>query len=151
LVQDVTARIQERSAKTRKAYLADCEANIRPGPRRKRLTEGNVAHASAACPVLEKTELLGAKWANIGIVTAYNDMLSAHQPFETPQIFAPAGPMPSGITNPEKARVRQLFAEGKVGRKELLAAESASYHAPGTCTFYKTLRLLVTSLMRKRL
>jgi len=223
IIQDVTARIQERSAKTRKAYLADCEANIRPGPRRKRLTEGNVAHASAACPVLEKTELLGAKWANIGIVTAYNDMLSAHQPFETfppiikhaarragataqvaggvpamcdgvtqgqdgmelslfsrdiiaystavalshdmfdavihlgvcdkivpglmiaalrygylPQIFAPAGPMPSGITNPEKARVRQLFAEGKVGRKELLAAESASYHAPGTCTFYGT-------------
>ena len=223
VIQDVTARIQKRSAKTRKAYRADCEANMRPGPRRKRLSEGNVAHASAACPVLEKTELLGAKWANIGIVTAYNDMLSAHQPFETfppiikhaarragataqvaggvpamcdgvtqgqdgmelslfsrdiiaystavalshdmfdavihlgvcdkivpglmiaalrygylPQIFAPAGPMPSGITNPEKARVRQLFAEGKVGREELLAAESASYHAPGTCTFYGT-------------
>jgi phosphogluconate dehydratase len=223
IIQDVTARIIERSKKTRAAYLADCKANMRPGPRRKRLTEGNIAHASAACPVLEKTELLGAKWANIGIVTAYNDMLSAHQPFENfpsiikhaarragataqvaggvpamcdgvtqgqdgmelslfsrdviaystavalshdmfdavihlgvcdkivpglmiaalrygylPQIFAPAGPMPSGIPNPEKAKVRQLFAEGKVGREELLKAESASYHAPGTCTFYGT-------------
>lgn len=222
-IKKVTDRIIERSKKTRAAYLADCDENIRPGPRRKRLSEGNVAHASAACPVLEKTEILGAKWANIGIVTAYNDMLSAHQPFEKfppiikhaarragataqvaggvpamcdgvtqgqdgmelslfsrdviaystaialshdmfdgvmhlgvcdkivpglliaalrygylPHIFSPAGPMPSGITNPEKAKVRQLFAEGKVGREELLAAESASYHAPGTCTFYGT-------------
>lgn len=223
LIQAVTDRIIKRSKETRQAYLADCKANMRPGPRRRRLTEGNVAHASAACPLLEKTEILGAKWANIGIVTAYNDMLSAHQPFERfpsiikhaarragataqvaggvpamcdgvtqgqdgmelslfsrdiiaystaialshdmfdgvihlgvcdkivpglmiaalrygylPQIFAPAGPMPSGISNPEKARIRQLFAEGKVGREELLAAESASYHAPGTCTFYGT-------------
>jgi len=222
-IKKVTDRIIERSKTTRAAYLADCEENMRPGPRRKRLSEGNVAHASAACPVLEKTEILGAKWANIGIVTAYNDMLSAHQPFEKfpsiikhaarragataqvaggvpamcdgvtqgqdgmelslfsrdviaystaialshdmfdgvmhlgvcdkivpglliaalrygylPHIFAPAGPMPSGITNPEKAKVRQLFAESKVGREELLAAESASYHAPGTCTFYGT-------------
>ena len=80
-IQKVTERIQKRSAKSRKAYLAAIENNIRPGPRRKRLSEGNVAHATAACPVLEKTELLGAKWPNIGIVTAYNDMLSAHQPF----------------------------------------------------------------------
>ncbi len=222
-IQMVTERIQKRSAKSRKGYLAAVDANIRPGPRRKRLSEGNVAHATAACPVLEKTELLGAKWANIGIVTAYNDMLSAHQPFANypdlikhaarrngataqvaggvpamcdgvtqgqdgmelslfsrdiiaystavalshdmfdaaihlgvcdkivpglmiaalrygyiPQIFAPAGPMPSGIPNPEKAKVRQLFAEGKVGRDELLKAEAASYHAPGTCTFYGT-------------
>lgn len=222
-IAEVTERIQKRSARTRKAYLAAVDANIRPGPRRKRLSEGNVAHATAACPVLEKTELLGAKWANIGIVTAYNDMLSAHQPFAgypdlikhaarrngataqvaggvpamcdgvtqgqdgmelslfsrdiiaysaaialshdmfdaaihlgvcdkivpglmigalrygyIPQIFAPAGPMPSGIPNPEKAKVRQLFAEGKVGRDELLKAEAASYHAPGTCTFYGT-------------
>ena len=222
-IQKVTERIQKRSAKTRKAYLSAVEANIRPGPRRKRLSEGNVAHATAACPVLEKTELLGAKWANVGIVTAYNDMLSAHQPFAgypdlikhaarrngataqvaggvpamcdgvtqgqdgmelslfsrdiiaysaaialshdmfdaaihlgvcdkivpglmiaalrhgyIPQIFAPAGPMPSGIPNPEKAKVRQLFAEGKIGRDELLKAEAASYHAPGTCTFYGT-------------
>lgn len=222
-IEKVTARIQKRSAESRKAYLAAVKANIRPGPRRKRLSEGNVAHATAACPVLEKTELLGAKWANVGIVTAYNDMLSAHQPFATypdlikhaarrngataqvaggvpamcdgvtqgqdgmelslfsrdiiaystaialshdmfdsvihlgvcdkivpglmigalrygyiPQIFAPAGPMPSGIPNPEKAKVRQLFAEGKVGRDELLKVEAASYHAPGTCTFYGT-------------
>jgi len=222
-IQKVTERIIKRSAKSRAAYLKAVEANIRPEPRRKRLSEGNVAHATAACPVLEKTELLGAKWANIGIVTAYNDMLSAHQPFENypdlikhaarrngataqvaggvpamcdgvtqgqdgmelslfsrdviaysaaialshdmfdaaihlgvcdkivpglmigalrygyiPQIFAPAGPMPSGIPNPEKARVRQLFAEGKVGRDELLKVEAASYHAPGTCTFYGT-------------
>ena len=222
-IEMVTERIKKRSAKSRKAYLAAVEANIRPGPRRKRLSEGNVAHASAACPLVEKTEILGAKWANIGIVTAYNDMLSAHQPFATypdlikhaarrngataqvaggvpamcdgvtqgqdgmelslfsrdviaysaaialshdmfdaaihlgvcdkivpglmigalrygyiPQIFAPAGPMPSGIPNPEKAKVRQLFAEGKVGRDELLKVEAASYHAPGTCTFYGT-------------
>ncbi len=222
-LQAVTDRIIERSAATRSAYLEDCRANMRPGPRRRRLSEGNIAHATAACPVLEKTELLGARWPNIGIVTAYNDMLSAHQPFERfpeivkhaarrngataqvaggvpamcdgvtqgqdgmelslfsrdviarstaialshdcfdaaihlgvcdkivpglliaalrygylPHIFAPAGPMPSGITNPEKARVRQQFAAGEVGRDVLLAAEAASYHAPGTCTFYGT-------------
>jgi phosphogluconate dehydratase len=219
----VTDRIRERSKYSRKSYLDAIQKNIRPGPRRKRLSEGNVAHAAAACPILEKTEILGAKWANIGIITAYNDMLSAHQPFSRfpdlikhaarrngataqvaggvpamcdgvtqgqdgmelslfsrdiiaystaialshdmfdaaihlgvcdkivpglligalkyghiPQIFAPAGPMPSGIPNPEKIKVRQLFAEGKVGRDELLAVESASYHAPGTCTFYGT-------------
>ena len=219
----VTQRIQERTVRSRKSYLDAIKKNTRPGPRRSRLSEGNVAHASAACPILEKTELLGAKWANIGIITAYNDMLSAHQPFagfpdlikhtarrngataqvaggvpamcdgvtqgqdgmelslfsrdiiaystaialshdmfdaaihlgvcdkivpglligalrygHIPQIFAPAGPMPSGIPNPEKIKIRQLFAEGKVGREELLAVESASYHAPGTCTFYGT-------------
>jgi len=166
----VTKRIQDRSVRSRKSYLDAIKKNTRPGPRRSRLSEGNVAHASAACPILEKTELLGAKWANIGIITAYNDMLSAHQPFagfpdlikhtarrngatdkivpglligalrygHIPQIFAPAGPMPSGIPNPEKIKIRQLFAEGKVGREELLAVESASYHAPGTCTFYGT-------------
>lgn len=222
-LQAVTDRIIERSAKTRTAYMAACQANMRPGPRRRRLSEGNLAHASAACPVLEKTEILGARWPNIGIVTAYNDMLSAHQPFDRfpeiikhaarrngataqvaggvpamcdgvtqgqdgmelslfsrdviaagtaialshdcfdavihlgvcdkivpglliaalrygylPHIFAPAGPMPSGIPNPEKARVRQLFAAGEIGREELLKAEAASYHAPGTCTFYGT-------------
>lgn len=223
VIADVTAQIIERSKKSRAGYLAACSSLMREGPRRKRLTEGNLAHASAACPILEKTEILGAKWANIGIVTAYNDMLSAHQPFERfpeivkhaarrngataqvaggvpamcdgvtqgqdgmelslfsrdviaqatavalshdtfdaaihlgvcdkivpglliaalrygflPQIFAPAGPMPSGITNPEKAKVRQQFAAGEVGRDVLLAAEAASYHAPGTCTFYGT-------------
>ncbi|GHA91240.1 phosphogluconate dehydratase [Algimonas arctica] len=222
-LQAVTDRIIERSAKTRAAYMAACQANMRPGPRRRRLSEGNLAHAAAACPVLEKTEILGASWPNIGIVTAYNDMLSAHQPFDRfpeiikhaarrngataqvaggvpamcdgvtqgqdgmelslfsrdiiargtaialshdcfdavihlgvcdkivpglliaalrygylPHIFAPAGPMPSGIPNPEKARIRQLFAAGEIGREELLKAEAASYHAPGTCTFYGT-------------
>jgi len=219
----VTDRIVKRSKANRTAYLSHCKDNMREGPRRRRLSEGNIAHASAACPILEKTEILGAKWPNIGIVTAYNDMLSAHQPFENfpsiikhaarrngataqvaggvpamcdgvtqgqdgmelslfsrdviaysaaialshdmfdaaihlgvcdkivpglmigalrygyiPQIFAPAGPMPSGIPNPEKARVRQAFAAGEVGRDELLKAEAASYHAAGTCTFYGT-------------
>lgn len=222
-ISKVTQRIIDRSSKSRTEYLKDINANMRPGPRRKRLSEGNLAHASAACPLHEKTEILGSGWPNIGIITAYNDMLSAHQPFEKypslikhtarrngataqvaggvpamcdgvtqgrdgmelslfsrdviamstavalshdmfdcavhlgvcdkivpglligalrygyiPCIFAPAGPMPSGLPNKEKAKVRQLFAEGKVGRKELLAAESASYHAPGTCTFYGT-------------
>jgi phosphogluconate dehydratase len=222
-IDAVTDRIIKRSEKTRATYLKAMRENIRPGPRRKRLTEGNIAHASAACPLHEKVELLGAGWPNIGIVTAYNDMLSAHQPFARypdvikhaarrngataqvaggvpamcdgvtqgqdgmqlsllsrdtiamgaavalshdmfdaaihlgvcdkivpgltiaalrfgylPQIFAPAGPMPSGIPNPEKSRVRQLFAEGKVDRAALLDVESKSYHAPGTCTFYGT-------------
>lgn len=219
----ITDRIIKRSQKSRQAYLGHCKGNMRDGPRRTRLSEGNIAHASAACPVLEKTQILGAKWANIGIVTAYNDMLSAHQPFADfpsiikhaarrngataqvaggvpamcdgvtqgqdgmelslfsrdviaygtaialshdmfdsvihlgvcdkivpglligalrygylPQIFAPAGPMPSGIPNLEKSRIRQAFAAGEVGREELLKAEAASYHAPGTCTFYGT-------------
>lgn len=219
----ITDRIKERSAKTREAYLQACEDNMRPGPRRRRLSEGNLAHAAAACPVLEKTEMLGASWPNLGIVTAYNDMLSAHQPFERfpeiikhaarrngstaqvaggvpamcdgvtqgqdgmelslfsrdviaqgtaialshdafdaalhlgvcdkivpglmiaalrygylPHVFVPAGPMPSGIPNPEKAKIRQQYAAGEVGRDKLLAAEAASYHSPGTCTFYGT-------------
>jgi len=209
IIYEVTDRIIARSNITRTAYLAAMRENIRPGPRRKRLSEGNIAHASAACPLHEKTEILGAGWPNVGIVTAYNDMLSAHQPFNRlaqvaggvpamcdgvtqgqdgmelsllsrdtiamgtaiglshdmfdavihlgvcdkivpgltiaalrfgylPQIFAPAGPMPSGISNPEKSRIRQLYAEGKVDRKVLLDAESKSYHAPGTCTFYGT-------------
>ncbi|MGB3457213.1 MAG: phosphogluconate dehydratase [Litorimonas sp.] len=219
----VTERIRARSEATRSAYMRACLENMRPGPRRRRLSEGNLAHAAAACPVLEKTEMLGASWPNLGIVTAYNDMLSAHQPFERfpeiikhaarrngataqvaggvpamcdgvtqgqdgmelslfsrdviaqgaavalshdcfdaalhlgvcdkivpglmiaalrygylPHIFVPAGPMPSGIPNPEKARVRQQFAAGEIGRDKLLAAEAASYHSPGTCTFYGT-------------
>ena len=222
-IQSITERIIKRSKKTRSKYLAAMKDNMRSGPRRKRLNEGNLAHAAAACPLHEKTELLGAGWPNIGIITAYNDMLSAHQPFARfpdiikhaarrngataqvaggvpamcdgvtqgqsgmelsllsrdtiamgaavglshdmfdaavhlgvcdkivpglaiaalrfgylPQIFAPAGPMPSGLSNPEKSKVRQLYAEGKVDRAALLEAESKSYHAPGTCTFYGT-------------
>ena len=222
-VQAVTERVIERSRPTRTRYLAAVDAHIRPGPRRVKLTEGNLAHTSASCPVHDKQHILGNSWPNIGIVTAYNDMLSAHQPFETfpdtikqacrevgataqvaggvpamcdgvtqgqagmelsllsrdtiamataiayshetfdamvilgvcdkivpgqlicalrwgfiPAIFAPAGPMPSGIPNPKKAEVRQKFALGQATRKELLVAEAASYHSPGTCTFYGT-------------
>ena len=222
-VAEVLDRIKERSRDSRAAYLELIRGRKPDGFARKKLTEGNQAHASAGCAVMDKAQLLGAEWPNIGIITAYNDMLSAHQPFETypelirqaarevnataqvsggvpamcdgvtqgqdgmelslfsrdvialasavslshdaydaaihlgvcdkiipglviaalrfgwlPHVFAPAGPMPSGLPNPEKARVRQLFAEGKVGREELLKAESESYHSPGTCTFYGT-------------
>ena len=95
-IQDVTARIIKRSKKSRAGYMAACKAQMREGPRRKRLSEGNVAHASAGCAVLEKTELLGATWPNIGIVTAYNDMLSAHSPFERfPELIRHAAPSSS--------------------------------------------------------
>lgn len=222
-IDAVTKRIEARSAQSRAAYLemiAACKPN---GFARERLSEGNLAHASAGCAVIDKMELLGVSWPNIGIITAYNDMLSAHEPFENypeiirqaarevsavaqvaggvpamcdgvtqgqtgmelslfsrdviamasavglshnvfdavlhlgvcdkivpglviaalrfgwiPSIFVPAGPMPSGLPNPEKARIRQLYATGKATREELLKAESESYHAPGTCTFYGT-------------
>ncbi len=222
-VADVLARIEARSRDSRAAYL-DMIGRRRPVDlARKRLSEGNLAHASAGCAVMDKVQLLASAWPNIGIITAYNDMLSAHQPFERfpelirsaarevgataqvaggvpamcdgvtqgqdgmelslfsrdvialasavslshdaydaaihlgvcdkiipglviaalrfgwlPHVFAPAGPMPSGLPNPEKARIRQLFAEGKVGREDLLKAEAESYHSPGTCTFYGT-------------
>ncbi len=222
-VEAVTDRIRERSRDSRAAYLDMIRARKPKDLARKRLSEGNLAHASAGCAALEKSMLLGGGWPNIGIITAYNDMLSAHSPFETypelirsaarevgataqvaggvpamcdgvtqgqegmelslfsrdviamsaavglshdafdavlylgvcdkivpglviaalrfgwlPAVFVPAGPMPSGLPNPEKARVRQLFAEGKVGRDALLKAEAESYHSPGTCTFYGT-------------
>ncbi|MGB2389071.1 MAG: dihydroxy-acid dehydratase, partial [Henriciella sp.] len=222
-IADITARIAARSRESRAEYL-DMIASRRPDSfARLTKSEGNLAHASAGCAVMDKVELLGAGWPNIGIITSYNDMLSAHQPFETypeiirgaarqagataqvaggvpamcdgvtqgedgmelslfsrdviamasaiglshdvydaalhlgvcdkivpglviaalrfgwiPSVFVPAGPMPSGLPNPEKARVRQLFATGQVGRDELLKAESESYHSPGTCTFYGT-------------
>ena len=222
-IQAVLERIEKRSTDSRRAYLELVRSRKPEGLARKRLSEGNQAHASAGCAVLDKTALLGAEWVNIGIVTSYNDMLSAHAPFESypeiirqaareagataqvaggvpamcdgvtqgqegmelslfsrdvialasavslshdtfdaglhlgvcdkiipglvmaalrfgwlPHVFVPAGPMPSGLPNPEKARVRQEFAEGKVGRDVLLKAESESYHSPGTCTFYGT-------------
>ncbi len=222
-LQAVTERIIERSKASRASYLEMVAARRPDDFARQRLTEGNVAHASAGCAIIDKTQLLGAKWANIGIITSYNDMLSAHAPFEDypqiirdaarnvgavaqvaggvpamcdgvtqgqegmelslfsrdviamasaiglshdvfdaalhlgvcdkiipglviaalrfgwlPSVFIPAGPMPSGMPNPEKVKIRQLFAEGKVDRSELLRAESESYHAPGTCTFYGT-------------
>ena len=219
----VTERIRARSEKRRRRYLDLIDAYDASVPARTRVSEPNQAHNSAACPVHDKQMLLGGKWPNIGIVTAYNDVLSAHQPYEAypalirdaarkvgavaqvaggvpamcdgvtqgfagmemslfsrdvialstavalshatfdaalllgicdkivpglligalrfpylPVIFVPGGPMPSGLPNKEKAARRQLFAEGKIGRAELLDAEAQSYHAPGTCTFYGT-------------
>lgn len=222
-VARVTDRIRERSHKTRQAYLKQMHAAASEGPHRSQVSCGNLAHAAAACGLEDKKRLAKGEGPNIGIVTAYNDMLSAHQPLgvypdvikETlseigataqiaggvpamcdgvtqgqpgmdlslfsrdviamatavslshnvfdgalmlgvcdkivpglfigaarfghlPILFLPAGPMSSGMTNSEKARIRQLYAEGKVGRDELLRAESESYHSPGTCTFYGT-------------
>ncbi|PNG24944.1 phosphogluconate dehydratase [Methylocella silvestris] len=222
-VARVTARIIERSRPTREAYLSRMEAMARKGPRRGALGCANLAHGFAACGVHDKAELRADIVPNLGIVTAYNDMLSAHQPYEgfpaiikqaareaggvaqvaggvpamcdgvtqgragmemslfsrdvialsasialshdmfdaavflgicdkivpglviaaqayghLPAVFIPAGPMPSGISNDQKSKVRQLYAEGKVDRAELLEAEAASYHSAGTCTFYGT-------------
>jgi phosphogluconate dehydratase len=219
----ITERIAKRSAAPRRRYLDRIERARAAGPRRAAVSCGNLAHAFAACGTADKADLAAGAKANIAIVSAYNDMLSAHQPLEAypaiikaavreagavaqfaggvpamcdgvtqgqtgmelslasrdvvamataialshavfdgvlclgvcdkivpglvigalafghlPVIFVPAGPMPSGLSNTEKSRIRQLHAEGKVGRAELLAAESASYHAPGTCTFYGT-------------
>ncbi len=222
VVADVTARIRARSRDLRADYLARIDAARSAGRSRTHLSCGNLAHAFAAAPLGDKLSIRGDA-PNIGIVTAYNDMLSAHQPFEAfpaiikdaarraggtaqvaggvsamcdgvtqgrpgmelslfsrdvialstgialshdvfdaalmlgvcdkivpgmmigalafghlPVIFAPAGPMPSGIPNKEKARVREQFALGLIGRAELLEAEAASYHTAGTCTFYGT-------------
>ncbi|MCC0483469.1 phosphogluconate dehydratase [Pseudomonas aeruginosa] len=222
-VLEVTRRIQARSAATRQRYLEMVRAAASKGPHRGALPCGNLAHGVAACGESDKQTLRLMNQANVAIVSAYNDMLSAHQPFERfpglikqalheigsvgqfaggvpamcdgvtqgepgmelslasrdviamstaialshnmfdaalclgvcdkivpglligslrfghlPTVFVPAGPMPTGISNKEKAAVRQLFAEGKATREELLASEMASYHAPGTCTFYGT-------------
>ncbi|MFA7264537.1 MAG: phosphogluconate dehydratase [Caulobacter sp.] len=223
VVLEVTARIIERSRSTRAAYLARIDAARGADPGRAKLSCANWAHAFAASEPGDRLKALDPNAPNIAIVSAYNDMLSAHQPLERypalikaaaravgataqfaggvpamcdgvtqgrpgmelslfsrdviamataialshdafdgglflgvcdkivpglaigalsfghlPAIFVPAGPMPSGLPNAEKARVRALFAEGKVGRDVLLAAEQASYHGPGTCTFYGT-------------
>ncbi|MDM9618956.1 phosphogluconate dehydratase [Rhizobium sp. AC44/96] len=219
----ITARIVERSKPTRGVYLERLRNAASKGVSRSILGCANLAHGFAVCSPAEKEALAGDRVANLGIITSYNDMLSAHQPFETypaiirqaaaeaggiaqvagavpamcdgvtqgqpgmelslfsrdliamaagvglshnmfdaalylgvcdkivpglviaalsfghlPAIFVPAGPMTSGLPNDEKSRVRQLYAEGKVGRAELLEAESKSYHGPGTCTFYGT-------------
>ena len=197
VIQAVTARISARSTDSRAAYLDMITSRRLAGFARGKLSAGNLAHASAGCGVIEKTELLGARWANIGIVTSYNDMLSAHAPFESypeilrdearknnataqvaggvpamcdgvtqgqegmelslfsrdviamasavslshdtfdgalhlgvcdkiipglviaalrfgwlPHVMVPAGPMTSGLPNPEKQRIRQEFAQG---------------------------------------
>ena len=219
----ITDTIRARSRATRNAYLDLVEsARTRP-PNRAHLSCGNLAHVAAACGSGDKAALIAGQAPNIGIVTAYNDMLSAHQPYASypdivkdavrrlgataqvaggvpamcdgvtqgrvgmelslfsrdviaqatgialshdafdavlclgicdkivpglligalafghlPVVFVPAGPMPSGLSNKAKVEVRERYAAGDATREELLAAESASYHAPGTCTFYGT-------------
>ncbi|RDE09986.1 phosphogluconate dehydratase [Pelagibacterium lacus] len=222
-IKDVTDRIAARSERSRRDYLDRLDKARARGVHRAALSCGNLAHGFAACGPADKASLAGETALNLGIITAYNDMLSAHQPYETypnliraaaheaggvaqvaggvpamcdgvtqgqmgmdlslfsrdviamaaavglshnmfdaavflgicdkivpglviaalsfghlPAVFIPAGPMTTGLPNDEKARVRQLFMEGKVGRAELLEAESKSYHGPGTCTFYGT-------------
>ncbi|QPH54314.1 phosphogluconate dehydratase [Pontivivens ytuae] len=222
-LQAVTDRIIERSKPLREPYLDRIRRAADDGPHRKALSCGNMAHVTAGCGTADKEAISFTDAGNIGIITAYNDMLSAHKPYETfpemiraearaaggaaqvaggvpamcdgvtqgqpgmelslfsrdvialaagvglshnaydaamylgicdkivpglviaaatfghiPAVFVPAGPMPSGLPNDEKARVRQQFAKGEIGRDELLKAEMASYHSPGTCTFYGT-------------
>ncbi len=222
-VGEVTERIRRRSRDRRSAYRERIAAAHNRAPHRGKLSCGNLAHGFAACGVDDKAHLAGDAVPNLAIVTAYNDMLSAHQPYERfpdlireaahaaggvaqvaggvpamcdgvtqgqpgmelslfsrdvialaagvalshdmfdaavflgicdkivpgllmgalafghlPAVFIPAGPMTSGLPNDEKAKIRQLYVEGKVGRAELLEAESKSYHGPGTCTFYGT-------------
>ena len=219
----ITNDIEARSRRLRDGYLAMIDDMGANPVDRTQLSCGNLAHGFAACSDDEKSVIKLMNAANIGIVTAYNDMLSAHQPYadypeqiksavratggtaqvaggvpamcdgvtqgqdgmelslfsrdviaqgtaialshqmfdgalllgicdkivpglligalqfgHIPVMLIPAGPMPSGLPNKEKVRIRQLFAEGKVGREQLLEAESASYHSPGTCTFYGT-------------
>jgi phosphogluconate dehydratase len=221
-IASVTARIEARSRACRATYLDRMRRLGEEGPRRAHLSCGNQAHAYAAMGE-DKDALVSTRAPNLGIVTAYNDMLSAHQPFKDypdrikeaarrvgataqvaggvpamcdgvtqgqtgmelslfsrdvialatgvalshntfdaalylgvcdkivpglviaaatfgyiPGIFVPAGPMTSGLPNDEKSKVRQQFAAGEVGRDKLMEAEMASYHGPGTCTFYGT-------------
>ncbi|HQT63119.1 MAG: phosphogluconate dehydratase [Acidocella sp. 20-57-95] len=222
-IQAVTDRIIARSKVARTAYLERIAAAALPTPHRQALGCANQAHGFAACAPGDKAVLRAGSGASLGIVTAYNDMLSAHQPYERfpdliraaareaggvalvaggvpamcdgitqgeagmelslfsrdvialstavalshqtfdaavflgicdkivpglvigalafghlPAVFIPAGPMTSGLPNNEKSKIRQLYAEGKVSRADLLEAEANSYHGPGTCTFYGT-------------
>ena len=222
-VANVTQRIRERSAVSRAAYLARVEAAIDRPRGVDRLGCANVAHAFAAMPGHDKLRIVAERAPNLAVVTAYNDMLSAHQPYESfpalirdeankhgasvqvaggvpamcdgvtqglagmelslfsrdtiamstaialthdvfdgalllgvcdkivpglligalhfghlPCVFVPAGPMSTGLDNTAKSKVREQFAQGLVGREQLLQAESAAYHGAGTCTFYGT-------------
>ena len=222
-ISAVTETIAARSKATRQRYLDRIDEAVARQPKRKQLGCANIAHGFAACGIHDKDALRNGAGPNIGIVTSYNDMLSAHQPFERypelireaareaggtaqvaggvpamcdgvtqgetgmelslfsrdvialstavalshqmfdaavylgvcdkivpgliigalnfghlPAVFIPAGPMTSGLPNDEKGKIRQLYAQGKVGRDELLEAEAKSYHGPGTCTFYGT-------------
>jgi len=221
-IKNVTDRITKRSETTRSDYLEKMNGARKEGPRRAHLTCGNQAHAYAPVPEDQK-RLIDEAGGNIGIINAYNDMLSAHQPFQKypeiikkaarlvggtaqvaagvpamcdgitqgqtgmelslfsrdaiamsaaiglshnvfdttvylgvcdkivpgmiisaatfghlPAVFLPAGPMTTGQSNDEKAKIRQDFAEGKANRSDLMASEMSSYHGPGTCTFYGT-------------
>ena len=223
VIEHVTDGIIKRSARSRGDYLVRMQAAASEGPARGGLACSNLAHGFAASGTADKQALKTNVVPNIGIVSAYNDMLSAHQPFESypaiirkaavergavaqlaggvpamcdgvtqgtdgmdlslfsrdvialstavalshnmfdavlclgicdkivpglligalsfgqlPVVFVPAGPMVSGLGNKQKARIREQYAAGKIGRDELLDAESAAYHAPGTCTFYGT-------------
>ncbi len=222
-ISAVTEKIIARSKVSRSRYLDKIETARANQPKRKSLGCASLAHGFAACGPADKDMLRNGDGPNLGIVTSYNDMLSAHQPFEhypelirkaareaggsaqvaggvpamcdgvtqgetgmelslfsrdviamstavalshqmfdaavylgvcdkivpgliigaltfghLPAVFIPAGPMTSGLPNDEKAKIRQLYAEGKVGRDQLLEAEAQSYHGPGTCTFYGT-------------
>ena len=222
-ILEVTARIKARSAASRERYLDLIERMAGRQRGVQRLGCANVAHAVAAMPANDKLRIVAEKAPHLGIVTAYNDMLSAHQPYEgypalirdevhrlgataqvaggvpamcdgvtqglpgmelslfsrdviaqatavalshdvfdaalllgicdkivpglligalhfghLPCVFVPAGPMSSGLSNNDKAKVRELYAQGKVGRDELLQAESQAYHGAGTCTVYGT-------------
>ena len=223
VIEKVTRDIQDRSGAPREGYLAMIEEMASNPSDRGQLSCGNLAHGFAACEPSDKSVIKLMDAANVGIVTAFNDMLSAHQPYEVypelikralreigstgqvaggvpamcdgvtqgqdgmelslfsrdviaqataialshqmfdavlmlgicdkivpgllmgalqfghlPAMFVPAGPMPTGLSNKEKVRIRQLYAEGQVDREALLEAESASYHSAGTCTFYGT-------------
>ena len=219
----VTERIRERSRATRRAYLDKVQRAAAAGPHRDALGCSNLAHGFAGCPAEDKETLASSNTPNVAIVSAYNDMLSAHQPLESypaivkaavrevgavaqfaggvpamcdgitqgyggmelslwsrdaiaqstavalthdmfdavvcmgvcdkivpglmigalsfghlPVIFMPAGPMPSGLSNDDKRKVRQRYATGDATREELLKSEMAAYHSPGTCTFFGT-------------
>jgi phosphogluconate dehydratase len=222
-IAKITERIAQRSLSSRLAYLSHIDEAYSAGVHRSTLNCGNLAHGFAACNQHDKSSLAADIVPNLGIITAYNDMLSAHQVYEDypkaikqfanefgavaqvaggvpamcdgvtqgqpgmelslysrdvialssaiglthnmfdaalylgicdkivpgllmsalrfghlPAVFMPGGPMPSGISNEEKSAIRQAYAEGKIGREELLKGESDSYHSPGTCTFYGT-------------
>ncbi|PUE28330.1 phosphogluconate dehydratase [Limnohabitans sp. JirII-29] len=219
----VTQRIEQRSVASRAAYLQVLTQAKKPGPYRGGMGCANAAHAYAAMPANDKLVLRQERQPNVGVITAYNDMLSAHQPYEhypekiraaaravgataqvaggvpamcdgvtqgedgmelslfsrdvialatavglshnvfdaalflgvcdkivpglfmgalqfghLPAVFVPAGPMTSGLSNDDKSKVRQQYAQGLVDRDTLLAAEQAAYHSAGTCTFYGT-------------
>jgi phosphogluconate dehydratase len=222
-IADITARIRERSRPQRDAYLRRMRAAAAQPRGADRMGCANVAHAFAALPGSDKFRVVAEKAPNLGIITAYNDLLSAHQPYESypalirdeahrhgataqvaggvpamcdgvtqgfagmelslfsrdtiamatavglahdvfdaalllgvcdkivpglligalhfghlPCVFVPAGPMSTGLSNSDKSKVREQFAQGLVGRDKLLEAESAAYHGAGTCTFYGT-------------